>query len=239
MSEPTPVSIKSLYTSNFSGGTDGWSLNTSNGALGSLAASGGKLVATINNGGTQAWHVQLAKSPFSFQKDKMYQITVKAKAEANRSGTLYAGKNSDPWSSYSGYSGLNFSATEQTFIVAFTMGSPTDNAARIVFDLGTDATDITISEIKVEELYFPITGVDDLQQGNVKIFPNPTSSWVFIDNSAGFSRAVLYDINGRPRANYVLTANESTMNLENIPSGLYLMELFGNGLSRRLKIVKQ
>ncbi len=239
MPEPTPISVKSIYTSNFSVGTDGWSLNANSGASGSLAASGGKLVSTISNGGTQAWHVQLTKSPFSFQKDKMYQISFKAKAEANRGATFYAGKNSDPWTSYSGYSGLTFTTIEQTFVVAFTMGSPTDNAARLAFDFGTDASDVTISEIKVEELYFPVTGLDDIQQGSVKFYPNPTSSWIFIDNSAGFSCAALYDMNGRSMANYRLIGSAPSLSLEGIPTGLYVMELNGNGLSRRMKIMKQ
>jgi len=239
MPEPTPISSKTIYTSNFSGGTDGWSLNANSGASGSLAASVGKLVATINNGGTQAWHVQLTKSPFTFQKDKMYRISLKAKAEANRSGTFYAGKNSDPWTSYSGYSGLNITTTEQTFIVAFTMGSPTDNAARLAFDLGTDASDVTISEIKVEELYFPVTGIEDLPKGTVRIYPNPTFSCVFIDNSAGFSSAALYDINGRTMANYKVNGAAPMLSLDGIPAGLYVMELSGNKSSQRLKIMKQ
>ncbi len=239
MPEPTPISRKIIYSSNFSSGTDGWSLNASSGASGSLEASGGKLVATINNGGTQAWHVQLTKSPFSFQKDKMYRIKVVAKAETNRSATFYVGKNSDPWTSYSGYSGLNFTTTEQTFIVAFTMGSPTDNAARLAFDFGTDASDVTISEIKVEELYFPITGMETIQKGNVKFYPNPTSSWIYIDNSAGFSRAALYDMNSRAMANYQLSASRQSLNLEGIPAGLYVIVLSGNGSSQRLKVLKQ
>jgi len=240
MPEPTPVFTKTLYSSNFSSGTDGWSLNANSGASGSLAASGGKLNVTINNGGTQAWHVQLTKSPFVFQKDKMYRITFTAKASGNRGGTFYAGKNADPWTSYSGYSGLGLTSLEQAYTVAFTMGSPTDNAARLAFDFGTNAEDVVISNIKVEEIFFVVTGIEDMPtQGNIRVYPNPTSSWVFIDNSAGFSSANLYDINGRTMAKYQLTASEQSFNLAGIPSGLYVLELSGHGASQRLKVLKQ
>ncbi|MDZ7607707.1 MAG: cellulase family glycosylhydrolase [Cyclobacteriaceae bacterium] len=88
MPEPTPVFTNNIYTSNFSAGTDGWSLNANSGAAGSLTASAGKLNVTINNGGSQAWHVQLTKSPFAFQKDKMYRITFKAKGRGYKRRNL-------------------------------------------------------------------------------------------------------------------------------------------------------
>ncbi len=236
MPEPTPVFSKTLYTSNFSAGTDGWSLS---GGVGDLSAVDGKLNISISNGGTEAWHVQLTKSPFAFQKDKMYQITFKAKAEANRGGTFYAGKNSDPWTSYSGYSGLALTTTEQTYTVAFTMGSPTDNAARLALDLGTFDEDVTISEIKVEEIFFTVTGIENLsEKGDVRYYPNPVTSWIFIDNQAGYEGAALLDMNGRALAKYQLSASEQSLNLEGIPTGMYVMVLSGNGSSQRLKILK-
>ncbi|MDZ7607706.1 MAG: T9SS type A sorting domain-containing protein [Cyclobacteriaceae bacterium] len=119
------------------------------------------------------------------------------------------------------------------------MGSPTDNAARLAFDFGTFAEDVVISDIKVEEIFFAVTGIEDLpEQSDVRYYPNPVTSWIYIDNRAGYHGATLLDMNGRALAKYELSVSEHTLNLEGIPRGLYVMVLSGNGSSQRLKILK-
>jgi endoglucanase len=144
--------VTPVYTADFTDGTDGWILQNSGSANGSLTASGGKLNVSISNGGTESWHVQLIKRNIPLEKDKMYRVSFNAKATAGRNATFYAGKNSDPWNAYSGYNGLSIGPAEATYSFTFTMTSPTDMAARLVFDLGLDTTDVSISALKVDEL---------------------------------------------------------------------------------------
>jgi len=241
MPEPIPVIATPVYTSNFSSGTNGWTLSTQGGAAGNLTATGGKLVVNITNGGTESWHVQLVKNNILLEKDKLYRVTFKAKANADRSVTTYAGKASDPWNAYSGYNGVNFGTTESTFVYSFTMISPTDPAARLVFDLGKNTTGITISEIKVEALSFgepPVTAVEDFHK-KVGVYPNPVSSWLFLEEPEKYETAELFDLHGRRCAKVELKRSTQSINVENLAQGLYLLRLRGSGEVANVRIIKK
>ena len=133
MPEPTPVTATPIYISNLSGGTDGWTISLQGGASGSLTATGGKLNVAITNGGTESWHVQVVKNNIPLTKGKMYRISFKAQATANRTATFYAGKASDPWNAYSGYNGISIGTTEASYTFSFTMNNPTDPALETCF----------------------------------------------------------------------------------------------------------
>ena len=240
MPEPTPIVATPIYTSNFSTGTDGWTLNTQGGASGSLTVSNNKLVAAITNGGTESWHVQLVKNGISLEKDKMYRISFKAQATADRSATFYAGKASDPWSAYSGYNGISIGTTESTFVFSFTMTNPSDPIARLVFDLGKNVTGVTISEIKVEELNFVITALEQrVFKPKVLVYPNPVSSILHLGELGQFRSVELYDLNGRTLARLDLNPVETSLNMEGFAQGIYLLRFSGEGFDERIKIMKE
>jgi endoglucanase len=243
MPEPVPIKATLLYTSNFSGGADGWSFVSQAGSSGSMLASGGKLNITITNGGTEAWHIQLVKNNIALKKDKTYRISFKALATANRSLSFYAGKASDPWNAYSGSSANNIVTQEVTYSKSFTMTYATDMAARLVFDLGTSATGVTITQVKVEEIELaPVitTDAEDMQgESTVKYYPNPVRSLLQIEGVEKYKSAVLYDLYGRKLNQFILSSDVTMLNLENIPSGFYLIWLTGSNGNKVLKIVKE
>lgn len=240
MPEPTPVVTIPVYTSDFSSGTDGWSLGTQGGAAGSLAVAAGKLNVSISSGGTEGWHVQLVKNNIRLEKDKMYRISFKAQATTDKSATFYAGRASDPWNAYSGYNGVTIGQSEASFAFSFTMTSPTDPAARLVFDLGQSATGVTIAEIKVEELSFVITSAESrAERSKVVVYPNPVASTVHSEELGRYSKATLYDLKGRLWATFDISPHTDTINLANLPQGMYVLRFTGNGLDDRVKIVKE
>jgi hypothetical protein len=157
--DPTPVFGRALYTSDFSTGTDGWSLNMQAGASGTLAASGGKLNVSISTGDTEAWHSQLVKNNFVFEEGKLYRISFSGAAASNRGITFYAGKGSSPWSAYSNYNAVSITPEVVTYTFTFIMSSQTDPTSRLVFDLGAGTGEVHISGVKVEELHFAITSL--------------------------------------------------------------------------------
>jgi len=240
MPEPTPVEATTIYTSNFTGGTDGWTLNAQGGASGALSAINGELNVTISNSGTEAWHVQLVKSNIPLQEGKMYRISFKVKAAANRSATFYAGKASDPWNAYSGYNGISISTDEASFVFSFTMTNPSDPAARLVFDLGKNTNGVILSEVKVEELQFVVTAIHELELiPKITLYPNPVISALNIEELGRYRLVEIFDLNGRPMARFDVKPSSSTINLEGIPKGIYLIRFTGNGLELIDKIAKE
>jgi hypothetical protein len=243
MPEPTPVFATPIYTSDFSGSTDGWVLNTNaaSGAEGTISISGGKLNVTISNGGTESWHAQLMKNNIRLEKDVLYRISFKAQANENRSATYYAGKASDPWNAYSGYNGISIGTTEADYTSTFTMTSPTDPVARLVFDLGKSTAGISITEVKVERLEFEeeeevVTATDLFQvDAGLLFYPNPVSSTLYIEHFEAYQLAELYDMQGRSVASYDM---KESLDISGLPKGIYLLKLSGNGSVNCLKVIK-
>lgn len=242
MPEATPVFSTPVYSSNFTGGPDGWSLTQQGGAAGSALASGGKLNITISNGGTESWHLQLVKNNIRLEKDKTYKMSFTAKAAADRSITFYAGKASSPWNAYSSASGVSLSSAEATFTSTFTMISPTDPAARLVFDLGKDANDVTITNVKVEELSFTqvVTGIEEEHaRPYPHAFPNPASSYVTVENLEQYKTAEVIDMKGQSFAHYTITPNTTVLDIRQIPVGIYILSLAGDRRIDRIKLIKR
>jgi len=242
MPEPIPVIITPVYTSNFTSGADGWTLNTQGGAAGSLSTSSGNLVASLTEGGSEAWHVQLIKSPISIESGKTYRVSFKAKSSEQRGSSSYVGKASDPWTAYSGYIGITLDDLVGDYSYSFTMGKNSDSQARLVFDLGKSSAGITIYEIKVEEisLDMPATGfIDEIRKQNIKAYPNPVFSALHVPNLQKYNHVQLVDIKGQSAGLMRIEALANTINMEMLPAGVYLLRLFGNGLVDQLKIVKE
>jgi len=184
--------------------------------------------------------VQLVKNGIAFEKDKMYRISFKAQAAADRGATFYAGKASSPWNAYSGYNGISIGTSESNYVFSFTMSNPTDPSARLVFDFGTNATNVTISDIKVEELSLAVTALpeDEIIQLPL-IYPNPTSSVLFVEGLNRYQLVTCYDLNGRIVMEDAVEPHTSAVNLKDLPAGLYIVRLTGAGLDNRVKIIKE
>ncbi len=239
MPEPVPIIAIPVYTSNFST-TNGWSLSTQGGASGNLSVSSGMLNINITNGGTQTWHVQLVKNNIALEKDKLYRISFTGQATANRSLTYYAGKATDPWNAYSGYNGISVSTTETTYTTTFTMTSPTDLAGRLVFDLGTSTTNLSITSVKVEEIQFgTVTALaNDLKNSHASVYPNPVRSLLHIDGATQYHVAELYDLIGR-KLNQIKLSENTEIDMQGMPRGFYVIRLSGNGRSEVVKVLKE
>jgi aryl-phospho-beta-D-glucosidase BglC (GH1 family) len=240
MPEPTPVQVIPVYTSDFTGGTDGWVLQNGGGANSSLSASSGKLNVSITDAGTEAWHVQLIKRNIPIEKDKSYRISFKAIASDSRSATFYAGKDSDPWNAYSGYNGISIPTNEIAYSFTFTMSNPTDMNARLVFDFGKDTTGVSVTDIKVDELILITTSLDDVElQPQVNIYPNPFDTYLYCRELGKFDFLEVYDLQGRLWRRSFIAPNERVINLDNIPKGMYVLRLEGESNQESIKIVKE
>jgi endoglucanase len=240
MPEATPVFASSVYSSNFSSGTDGWSLNAQGGASGTLSASASELKAVITAGGTESWHLQLVKNNIRLEKDKLYKLSFTAKAEADRSITFYAGKASSPWNAYSSASAVTISSTEATYTSTFTMTSPTDPAARLVFDLGRNVSDVTIKNVKVEALSFVVTSIEEeSKKPAVNFYPNPITTHFIGKGLAAFNSAQLIDLKGQPITTFVINNDTETFDVGQIPAGIYVLKLEGDKRIDWVRIIKK
>jgi endoglucanase len=148
---PTATSI---YRSDFSRSSDGWTIGNEGGASSRLSISNGALELAVDRLGSEAWHVQLVKPSVPLVQGRMYRVTFVASATGIREATLYVGLAAAPWDSYSAYSVVTIVPRRETYSVAFTMLASSDPHARLVFDLGQSTEDVTIGSVMVEELEY-------------------------------------------------------------------------------------
>lgn len=240
MPQATPVITRPVYTSDFSGGVDGWSLIQQGGAAGGISTSGNALAVSISSGGTEAWHLQLVKNNIPLEQGKRYRLSFSAEAGAERNITFYAGKASTPWNAYSGYNSVTITSLQTTYSFIFTMTSATDQVARLVFDLGTTTGSVNISSVKVEELRLAVTSAEtEAVQYTTRCYPNPASSWLRITEVDKFHEAELIDFNGRSLAAFTVAKGSETLDISRIPPGMYILWLKGNGRSAKIKVIKE
>jgi endoglucanase len=236
--EPARVEATQVYKSNFTSSNDGWSLSASGGAQASLIRSGGKLSVNISNGGSQGWHVQLVRNNISLQTGKTYRVTFKASAPTARSFTAYSGKASDPWNSYSGYNSFYVTPAEDAYSYVFTM-TATDNAARMVFDLGNVSSGISVYDIRLESIVVIPTGLDLSQMPDFAFYPNPVENQFFINNNGQFSTASILSLTGARLASFPLVHGLNSYSSAGLKSGMYLLELSGENRRGTLKFIKK
>ena len=239
MPEPTPIFAVPVYQSNFTSGSDGWTLSTQGGASGSASTSDGLLNVALTSPGTEGWHIQLVKGGINLEKDKLYRVSFKAQAAADRSATFYLGKASDPWNAYSGYSGLTIGTALSTYSYTFTMTSPTDPAARIVFDLGTSATGMSITDVKVDELRFVVTEAEESLAQMAYAYPNPVTNRLYSEVLSRFNKATVFDSKGSALAEFSVTPSTQYLDLSGVPEGYYIIRLSGSTGQTHMRIIKR
>lgn len=241
MPEPSRYVGTAVYKSNFSISADGWNLNrnSASGSAATLTRADNTLLSAITNGGTEGWHIQLVKNNLAITAGKKYRISFRAKTENSRSATVYLGMNKDPWSAYSGYNGFSLADTFALYTFVFD-AQISDNAARMVFDIGKSTEDFWVKDILLEEIVLvPPTGVENIQEINTALFPNPVSDRLFINNTDGFHFYTITDIRGNVIKKGELVPLLNRVDMENYSPGFYILKLSGKRMDYSAKILKK
>ena len=119
----------------------------------------------------------------------------------------------------------------------FTFVNWTENGAVV----STDATySFTVTENRnlVANLQ-DHTGVGELSAGDFRIYPNPADDIIFIETGMKISRCEIYTETGR----LVYIANDCSdrfeINVENLPSGTYIIRFVSDGITHNRRFVKK
>jgi hypothetical protein len=127
------------------------------------------------------------------------------------------------------------------------LGTVIENKAAIYFDFNepiiTNTAWITIDEIPLGPplIISIVSGTENSSEVNdVKIFPNPTDNFVNVQvsNKSEFSTLNVYDLNGRLVKQKQLVDDLSIISLEDLPAGIYTMQILNDKKIKIFKIVK-
>lgn len=177
--EPVKTVTETVYQSSFLQDNHGWNLQVSGSARATLKRAAAHLEITIDQSSSEAWHVQFTRGNIPLKKGKQYLVTFEGQAATPVNTASYTGMARSPWSSYSGFSSFTLVPEKQSFEYQFLMNDEDDPAARIVFDLGSNATSITFHSIRIAEI---VTGKETIlstpKAEEVTLYPNPGNDQV-------------------------------------------------------------
>jgi uncharacterized repeat protein (TIGR01451 family) len=127
------------------------------------------------------------------------------------------------------------------------LGTILENKAAIYFDFNepiiTNTSWITIDELPAgPSINISVVSSTNVLDNNsyIRIYPNPTNNFVNIelmDNISPYSLFV-YDLNGRLAKQDLLNDSINTVSLEDLPAGIYYLQIVNDKKIQNYKIVK-
>ncbi|HMW47409.1 MAG TPA: carbohydrate binding domain-containing protein [Cellvibrionaceae bacterium] len=130
-----------------------WSLLSYLGASGSVDYTGRQMRVSINNPGSDMWHVQ-ARTAVNLSQAVNYVLTFRAKADNNRGFVVNIGHNGNQDNNWQSYGRVNVSATTEWTEYSYEFsGVPMDANAFLDFNFGNAGTSaVTIDSVKLKAL---------------------------------------------------------------------------------------
>ena len=92
----------------------------------------------------------------------------------------------------------------------------------------------------IDDIIFPcssFTGIEEIENENIRIYPNPANDFINIeinDNHNGNFNISIYNSLG---IKVMETSNENTINIEDLPSGMYFINVTTENLNKTKKII--
>ncbi len=244
------VGAELVTNGDFSQDPTGWKFGAFNDAKGTNAIENGEYVVTMTAAGVEGWEAQLNTVGLDISEGKSYRVSFKARAENPYELQTNIGLNEDPWTTYSGYKIFNIGTEMKTFSYEFTMGEPSDQKARIVFDLG----------LYKGKIYFDDISVKPIEEGSAVLWNRYSKSMksplaltskgnnnITMNNSVKISGSFeLINISGKTvarvnAATYTPGSHVLNFPMSNLSSGTYFVRLANSYLkfvSSPVSIVK-
>jgi hypothetical protein len=235
----TTTSLIPVYTSDFINNQGEWSLNAFNGAEATKTVQNGELTVNTTKLGSASWNVQLTKNSVKLEEGKTYRLSFQAKSTTNNVFTYYAGKNSDPYNSYSGYPSASLNNVYKEYSTIFKMTSPTDPAARIVMDLGGSLSNATFKSIKLEEVKLVFTNVNELKEEiKLELFPNPSKGELNVKGIKSGDIIMMVDQSGRIIDKHNTVHDSTSFKTYNLSKGNYFIKVERDGIIATKAFIK-
>ncbi|WP_299114934.1 T9SS type A sorting domain-containing protein [uncultured Winogradskyella sp.] len=115
-------------------------------------------------------------------------------------------------------------ATESTY----TINNPQPSDSGVYYCEITNSTvdDLVVTRAEITLNVNAALSINDIGLSDFKLYPNPASNWLNISgNGLQYANAEVYDINGRLVIKKEFASNTTSLNVENLISGIYLIKI--------------
>ncbi len=80
---------------------------------------------------------------------------------------------------------------------------------------------------------------DANNQNNFRYYPNPVRDYLNIDSDKGIEKVEIYDVNGRLIYHSVFNKRNVQINIQELSSGVYIVNTVMNGKTKQFKMIKK
>jgi beta-glucanase (GH16 family) len=134
----------------FSEGNTGWTFSTLWPAQATATVRSGEYAVSISQGGVNVWDINVGQAGLLIEQGRRYTVSFEAYAAAPRQISALIGRNSSPWTVYSGSQIFTLTTTKRTYTYSFLMNHATDNQARLGFDIGGSLINVVFDNITLQ-----------------------------------------------------------------------------------------
>ena len=250
LAEPGLTDLNQIKNADFSDGDVSWNFNAFWPAEATGSVVQGEYAVSITNGGNFVWDIYLGQSGLTIENGKEYTVSFDAYAAEPREISALVGKNSDPWNVYSGSQIISLTTTKQTYTYSFIMNEPTDNLARLGFDIGVSSSDVYFDNVVLGpgEIPSKVTGEKSTTGTTFHLlqnYPNPFNAQTTINYilyEAADVTLKIFSVDGREITTLVNSFQQDgehhvIWNAEGLSSGIYLYQLNAFGLNEMKKLI--
>lgn len=238
-----------LKNPDFFDGEFSWNLFTLSTAQASGIIDDGAYSVSITDGGENAWDIHMGQTGLLIETGKEYSVSFDARSDAPRQISAFVGKDSDPWTLYSGTRDISVTSSWQTYTYSFTMNEPTDPQSRLGFDIGGDPNDVSFDNVLLRKggaVTVPGKMLAEEPAGHsLTIYPNPSSgqaTFQYLLHEPSYVTLKIYSPAGREVATLVhevqgMGGHQVIWNAWDRSSGIYIYVLQTGGNTRTGKLV--
>lgn len=230
----TTIKSKALYEANFTNGFD-WNFYVAGQAQGSAGGSNKTAVVNLNQASTESWHAQFVKQNIKLKKDYRYIVSFKIKGNLSKSGSVYLGRDGNPYDAYSSYIVVNAGEVERPYIFSFVKVKEDDAKARMVFDFGTSTGKIEISDIKIEEEVkagpveeVKILATEKIKHNVVNYYPNPVDDYLILTGLHEGGKAEVLNQKGLVLKSFNIINDYEKLDFSGITGGIYFLKIYNH-----------
>lgn len=149
--EPLPAN-NMIKNATFDRDASGWGIYKESGGEGSLAAENGKLAFNITALGTLNYAVQMyPEDVIKLEQGQEYRIRYEISCTENRSVEVMIQQNGGSYQSYT-WKKVDLKQTPQSLDYTFTMSGATDENTKLVFNCGTQGTELPAHTIYLDNV---------------------------------------------------------------------------------------
>lgn len=111
----------------------------------------------------------------------------------------------------------------------------------LLFDFGANpAFNITITDMYFGEVGCTSTGIEEEKEWQISLSPNPTPNVLYIQANADLAQVTIYNLLGKAVMNQYVSDSQLQVNLAELPSGVYLVQLIAqDGQTMVRRVVKK